>query len=57
MAISEQEWADRVHAAALADDGVALRSLFDQARELFGDRASHLWSTALSGLDAGAQTG
>jgi hypothetical protein len=57
VAISEQEWADRVSAAAVAGAGDSLRELLALGREQFGERADHLWSVALSGLDAGAQTG
>jgi hypothetical protein len=54
---TEQEWRDQVSAAAIAGDRDALGRLFAQAHELFGERASHLWSEAISGLDANAQTG
>lgn len=57
VAISEQEWSDRVSEAAVAGDGPALRTLFAEGHALFGQRADHLWSVALSGLDAAAQTG
>jgi hypothetical protein len=54
---AESVWCDEVAAAAIAGDRDALSRLFGQAQELFGDRASHMWSEAMSGLDAGAQTG
>jgi hypothetical protein len=57
VTISEQEWSDGVSAAVIAGDEVSLRTLFREAQELFGDRASHRWAEAMSGLDAGAQTG
>jgi hypothetical protein len=57
MSPSEQQWRDEVSAAAIAGDQDALRRLFTQAQELFGDQASHRWSEAMSGLDASAQTG
>ncbi len=57
MTPAESVWCDEVAAAAIAGDRDALSRLFGQAQELFGDRASHMWSEAMSGLDAGAQTG
>jgi hypothetical protein len=54
---AESQWCDEVAAAAVAGDRDALNRLFGQAQELFGDRASHKWAEALSGLDASAQTG
>lgn len=57
MAPTEREWRDEVAAAAIAGDRDALGDLFRQAQELFGERASHKWSEAMSGLDASAQTG
>ena len=57
MAISEQEWADRVQRAAVAGDSDALAALFADGTALFGTRASHLWAEALSAFDASAVTG
>jgi hypothetical protein len=57
VAPTEREWSDEVAAAAIAGDRDALRRLFRQAQELFGDQATHKWSEAMSGLDANAQTG
>jgi hypothetical protein len=54
---TEQEWGVEVTKAAIEGDREALGRLFRQAQELFGDRASHKWSEAMSGLDANAQTG
>lgn len=54
---TEQQWSDEVSAAAIAGDGDALIRLFAQAREVFGDQAPTKWAEAMSGLDAGAQTG
>jgi hypothetical protein len=57
VTVSELEWSERVSAAVIAGDEIALRTLFRDAQELFGDQASHRWAEAMSGLDAGAQTG
>lgn len=52
-----QQWHTRVEAAVIARDGSQLRTLFDEAVFLFGDRASAEWAQALSAYDASAQTG
>lgn len=57
MTPTEREWSDEVTAAAIAGDRDALRRLFRQAEQLFGDQASHRWAEAMSALDASAQTG
>ena len=51
------DWHERVDVAAEASDQAALRVLYDEALRLFGDRAPHEWSEALSAFDASAQTG
>lgn len=51
------DWMERVRAAVIAGDEAALRELFAEGRELFGAEAGHRWAEAMSGLDAGAQTG
>lgn len=50
-------WRDRVADAAETSDREALRMLYAQAQELFGDRAAHEWAEVLSPFDASAQTG
>lgn len=52
------EWSERVAAASIAGDEACLRSLFQEAVDEFGHQeASHLFFTALSGLDHSAHTG
>ena len=46
-----------MHAAALAADPEALRRLYAESRRLFGDQAGVKWASAMSDLDASAQTG
>jgi hypothetical protein len=53
----EDSWENRVRSAVIARDRPALRALFDEATDLFGDDASTRWAKAVSALDAGAQTG
>ena len=54
---AEDEWATRVQDAAIAKDAAVLRVLFLEAQVLFGDRAAHRWSQALSAFDSSAVTG
>ena len=57
MPVSEEEWADQVHRAAIAGDADALRLLFADATSLFGSEASARWAQALSAYDDTAVTG
>lgn len=57
VTLTPQAWSDEVRDAAIAGDRDALRRLFEDARELFGDDAGARWAEAVSGLDASAQTG
>jgi len=51
------DWHARVALAAESANQAALRVLYGEAVELFGDGAAHEWSEALSAFDASAQTG
>jgi hypothetical protein len=55
--VSEEEWADLVHGAAMAGDADALRLLFADATRLFGADAGRRWADALSAYDSSAVTG
>lgn len=55
--MTEAEWRSCVEQAALAQDQAALRTMYDEARALFGDQAPHRWAEVLSAFDALAVTG
>jgi len=57
MTEAADDWRQRVHAAAQDGDEAALRSLFDEARRLFGETAGSEWARTLSALDGTAVTG
>jgi len=57
MTEAADDWRQRVHAAAQDGDETALRSLFDEARRLFGETAGSEWARTLSALDGTAVTG
>lgn len=52
-----QQWAERVHHAAISGDEALLRTLFEEGRALFGADLSRRWAEALSAYDSTAVTG
>ena len=50
-------WEELVRQAALANDGEALRDLYEQGRRELGPAVDHAWATALAAFDATAVTG
>lgn len=50
-------WQDRVEQALLAGDGAALRSLYAEGGELFGEDLGTRWAEVLSAYDSSAVTG
>ena len=50
-------WRDRVEHAVLVGDADALRRLFAEAQELFGEDAGTRWAEVLSAFDSSAVTG
>ena len=50
-------WRSRVELALLAGDGAALRSLYAEGGEIFGEDLGTRWAEALSAFDSSAVTG
>ena len=57
VATPQEDWTDRVRAAAVSGDEAALRQLFSEGRGIWGSSLSTVWAKVLSGLDASAITG
>jgi hypothetical protein len=55
--VDDGDWQERVERAVLASDADALRALFAEAQEVFGDDAGTRWAQVLSAFDSSAVTG
>lgn len=55
--MTEHAWQEQVEAAILRQDAAALRALYAEAQQMFGEAAGQRWAQALSAFDALAVTG
>lgn len=57
MDANRSTWQSRVEQALLAGDGDALRALYAEGIDLFGEDLGTTWAEALSAYDSSAVTG
>lgn len=57
MDADRSTWQSRVEQALLAGDGAALRTLYAEGTELFGEDLGTTWAGVLSAYDSSAVTG